>query len=307
MSIDVWTPSHGAVQLVPVWPNAGAPTSGTSGSFAGLTQKGDLLVDTTTGATYQNTGTTASPTWSTAVALNQAAVAITGGTINGTTLGATTPAAATVTKLVAAGAVGSGAGAGDAQSITGGQGGATGAGGAASLVGGAGGASSGNGAASNVTGGAGTAGNGSGGSAVLTGGAKNGTGIAGGVRIESIMVRQVSVPAAKTVSATLTAAELLSGIITINQGASGASAQQSPTGTAIQAALPTDFATGDSFDVNFINLSSDAAEIATLTVNTDVTIVGTPDVASIAAGVASQGTFRFRKTANHVFVAYRIQ
>lgn len=45
------------------WRNAGAPTDGTSGSFAGQAEKGDLLVDSTNGGLYQNTNTQASPTW----------------------------------------------------------------------------------------------------------------------------------------------------------------------------------------------------------------------------------------------------
>lgn len=283
MPITFFVPGTGDINFVPTWPHAGAPTSGASGTLAGITQPGDLLIDTATGNVYSNGGTSASPTW------NQV------GTSNTATA-----------NLAITGTTGSGAGAGGAEAITGGTGGATGAGGAVGLTGGAGGASSGTGGAAALTGGAGLNGNAAGGSVILTGGAKNGSGIAGGVRVESIFVRQISAPTAKTVSATLTAAELLAGIITINQGAAGASNLQAPTGTAIQNALPADFATGDSFDVSFINISSTAAEIASLTVNTDVTIVGTAAVAAIAAGVASSGVFRFRKTADHVFVAYRI-
>jgi hypothetical protein len=44
--------------------NAGPPTSGTSGSFAGYANPGALLIDETNGILYQNTGTRASPTWS---------------------------------------------------------------------------------------------------------------------------------------------------------------------------------------------------------------------------------------------------
>ncbi len=349
MSMRFFVPAIGDVLLVPTWPSAGAPTSGASGTFAGIAEPGDMLIDTTTGNVYSNGGTSASPTWNQIGTSNTGsanlaitgttgsgagaggAQAITGGTggatgaggatsLTGGTAGATsgTGGAAALTggasggttgvggAAPVTGGAGSGASAGGAASLTGGVGGATGAGGAAAVTGGAGGATSGTGGAATLTGGAGSAGNASGGSAVLAGGAKNGSGIAGGVRVESIFVRQISAPTAKTVSATLTAAELLAGIITINQGAAGASNLQAPTGTAIQAALPADFATGDSFDVSFINISTVAAEIASLTVNTDVTIVGTAAVAAIAAGVASSGVFRFRKTADHVFVAYRI-
>ncbi len=123
------------------------------------------------------------------------------------------------------------------------------------------------------------------------------------MRVEGILLRTQAVPAAKTTSATLTVAELLSGIITVTN--STASAQQSPTGTAIQNALPSDLAVGDSFDVSIINLGSSTG-VATLTVNTDVTIVGNAAVPVPTVGTESSAIFRFRKSADHVFVAYRI-
>ncbi len=46
------------------WRNAGVPTDGTSGTYAGVCDKGDLLIDTTNAKLYQNTNTQASPTWS---------------------------------------------------------------------------------------------------------------------------------------------------------------------------------------------------------------------------------------------------
>lgn len=45
------------------WRNAGVPVNGTSGTFAGAANLGDLLADTTNDRLYQNTGTLASPTW----------------------------------------------------------------------------------------------------------------------------------------------------------------------------------------------------------------------------------------------------
>jgi len=206
------------------------------------------------------------------------------------------------------GAAGGGNNAGGATDLTGGAGSGTGAGGAASVVGGASGAgATGKGGAAQVTGGAALSANDDGGSVVLTGGAKAGSGIDGVIFNKSRLVRKQGAPTAKTVSATLTAAELLAGIVTINQGAGATSAQQLPTGTAIQNALPTAFTTDDAFDVHFINISTVDAEDASVTVNTDVTIVGSPDLpAHSGITLPSSGTFRFRKTADHVFVAYRI-
>lgn len=47
----------------PIVTNAGAPTSGTSGTFAGQAGIGALLIDFTNGVLYINIGTLASPTW----------------------------------------------------------------------------------------------------------------------------------------------------------------------------------------------------------------------------------------------------
>lgn len=190
-----------------------------------------------------------------------------------------------------------------------GAGNGTGAGGTVSVTGGASGAgATGNGGPANITGGAALSTNGNGGSIVLTGGAKNGSGIAGGVRVGSILIRTQAVPTAKTTSGTLTAAELLAGIITINQGAAGTSAQQLPTGTAIVAALPADFATGESFDVSIMNLSTVDAEDASITTNTDLTLVGEMDFQahSALAAQGSSGILRFRRTGATTFTVYRI-
>lgn len=46
-----------------IWTNAGAPVSGGSGTLANYALPGDLLTDTTNKVLYQNTNTSASPTW----------------------------------------------------------------------------------------------------------------------------------------------------------------------------------------------------------------------------------------------------
>lgn len=105
MSLTLFSPLLGDVALTPVWPHAGVPSNGTSGTLAGFAQPSDLLSDTTNSVLYQNTGTSASPTWSKVSAETSGSVAITGGTIDGTIIGGTTPAAATATSLTATGAV----------------------------------------------------------------------------------------------------------------------------------------------------------------------------------------------------------
>lgn len=183
----------------------------------------------------------------------------------------------------------------------------TGTGGAASLTGGTGGATSGDGGDVAITGGAASAGNGNGGSLVLTGGAKNGTGIAGAIITRGLAVGKQGAPTAKTVSATLTAAELLTGIITVNQGAGATSTLTLPSGTDMQAALSPDFGTDDFFEFTVINTSTvDAEDAALASPGASFTIVGSLDIpAHSGITVVSSGTFRVRETAANTFVAYR--
>lgn len=112
-------------------------------------------------------------------------------------------------------------------------------------------------------------------------------------------------PAAKTVSATLTAAEVVTGIITVNQGGAGASAQQLPLAADMDTAIP-DAAAGDAFDFSVINISTVTAEVASITTNTGWTLVGAMDVLANEAGTKSAGRFRARKTGAGAWVLYRI-
>lgn len=185
----------------------------------------------------------------------------------------------------------------------------TGAGSAALVKGGAGGSTSGSGGTATVSGGAGTAGNANGGDLSLTGGAKNGSGVDGAVRLgaagQTVFINQ-GAPTAKTTSATLTAAEVLAGIITVAQGGGAASAQQLPAAAALDTALPTSVA-GDAFDFSVINISTVAAESASLTTNTNLTLVGDMDIlANSAATTKSAGRFRARKTAAGAWTIYRL-
>lgn len=206
------------------------------------------------------------------------------------------------------GGAGQGSAAGGIGKVVGGAGGATGAGGKAQVVGGAGGATSGAGAAAEVTGGAGTNGNANGGSVVLAGGAKNGSGVDGMVIERSVKLVAQGTPTAKTVSATLTAAEVLAGIITVNQAAGAASAQQLPAGSAMDTAMP-DAAAGDAFDFSVINTSTVDAEDASVTTNTGWTLVGSMDVpANNSASVDHNcsARFRARKTGTALWTLYRL-
>lgn len=206
------------------------------------------------------------------------------------------------------GATGEAGGAGGDLTLRTGAGGATnstgahdgGAGGDVALTAGSGGNAS-----------AGTGDGGAGGTVTITAGtggtSAGGTAGADGVIVtKSILLVNQGTPAAKTTSATLTAAEILTGIITLNQGGGAATAQQLPLATAMDTALP-DSAAGDSFDFSVINISTNAAEDGSVTTNTGWTLVGNMDVASNAAATdKSAGRFRARKTGAGAWSLYRL-
>ncbi len=97
-------------------------------------------------------------------------------------------------------------------------------------------------------------------------------------------------------SMVFTASSLLGGIVTATPSA-GRNIQL-PTGASLDAA--SEFAIGDSFDFSLITL---AAFALTITVNTNVTIVGAAATAGTSGATAR---FRVRKTAADTFVVYRI-
>ena len=50
------------------WRNAGTPSNGTAGTYYGVAEPGDLLIDTTYKRLFQNIGSQASPTWAHVIA-----------------------------------------------------------------------------------------------------------------------------------------------------------------------------------------------------------------------------------------------
>ena len=108
------------------------------------------------------------------------------------------------------------------------------------------------------------------------------------------IVTQVT-PTAKTAVATLTAAELATGIITYT---GAAVALTMPLGADLDVAFPS-MKVNSCFDFYIINTG--ATNSATVTANTGVTLVG---VAAVAAVTACQ--WRVRKTADATYVAYRV-
>lgn len=115
-------------------------------------------------------------------------------------------------------------------------------------------------------------------------------------------------PNAQTTAATLTAANILTGLVTVTHTAGATQAYTLPTGTLLDAAGT--FLVDEFFDWTLINLSAAAADTATVTAGTDHTVVGTMIVQSAHATTGllygNAASFRTRKTAANTFVTYRL-
>lgn len=113
-------------------------------------------------------------------------------------------------------------------------------------------------------------------------------------------------PAAKTVTATLSGAEVFGGLITANPGASTPATYTFPLGSDLATAVGTDVAIGSAFMFRAVNISTDAAEDVTFAGNTGTTLVGSGAMASNAAATdKSAATFLIRRTGASAFSIYR--
>lgn len=112
---------------------------------------------------------------------------------------------------------------------------------------------------------------------------------------------------AKTVTGTLTGADLLNGVITVNQGGGAASTQTLPTAAALDSAYPA-AKVGDCFDFSVINISTVDAEDATIATATGWTLVGAMDVPARSAAGSLNTSARFRacKTGTATWTLYRL-
>lgn len=117
----------------------------------------------------------------------------------------------------------------------------------------------------------------------------------GAGNLTEIVLGTQTTPTAEVAAATLTAAELATGIITFN-GTAGALTV--PLGTDLDAAFPS-MKVDSSFD--FVIINTDASDAATVTANTGCTLVGVAAVAAVTSAM-----WRVRKTGEATYVFYRI-
>jgi hypothetical protein len=127
-----------------------------------------------------------------------------------------------------------------------------------------------------------------------------------GVRGEPLMRAQAASADLTGATVTITAANLSTGIVTIDSGGTDAGTYTFPTGALIDAAFPS-VAVNTSFDVSFINIGDNAANDVTFGAGTGNTIVGSAVLIDGATTTnPSSAIFRFRKTGTAAYTIYRI-
>jgi hypothetical protein len=127
-----------------------------------------------------------------------------------------------------------------------------------------------------------------------------------GVRGEPLMRAQAASADLTGATVTITAANLSTGIVTIDAGGTDAGTYTFPTGALIDAAFPS-VAVNTSFDVSFINIGDNAANDVTFGAGSGNTIVGSAVLIDGATTTnPSSAIFRFRKTGTAAYTIYRI-
>jgi hypothetical protein len=117
-------------------------------------------------------------------------------------------------------------------------------------------------------------------------------------------------PETSTDTATLTSAQMLSGILVATP--TGAAAYTTLTGALLEdavVAIHPSLTAGDCFDLTIINIGGTGDDITLTAAASGITIVGDAVVrpsADSGTEQAGQGTFRFRYTAADTFIVYRV-
>ena len=105
---------------------------------------------------------------------------------------------------------------------------------------------------------------------------------------------------------TITAADLATGVCTMDSGGTDAGPYTFPTGALLDAAFPS-LKVGSTFDCAFINIGDNAANDVTFGAGTGNTLVGNAVIQdSITTTSNTSGIFRFRRTGDAAYTIYRI-
>ena len=123
--------------------------------------------------------------------------------------------------------------------------------------------------------------------------------VGAGNRDETVM-GAAAAPQTATATATLSAAQILGGMLVANPSTSAAT-YTLPTAAAIDTALPN-ATVGSTFDLAIVNTGTSSGTV-TLSLGTGITDGGN---ALVAVAVTSSAMFRFRKTADGAYTVYKV-
>ena len=118
--------------------------------------------------------------------------------------------------------------------------------------------------------------------------------------LNELQINESAAPQTATVTATLTAAQILGNVLVANPSTSAAT-YTLPTGAAIDAVL-TNAKVGSTFDLYIVNIGTSSGTV-TLAVSTGVSDGGN---AVVAVAITSSAQFRFRRTADATYVVYKL-
>jgi hypothetical protein len=119
--------------------------------------------------------------------------------------------------------------------------------------------------------------------------------------LNEVILGYQAAPLSVTATATLTAAQVASGVLLVGSGATTAQTYTLPTGASLDA-LVTSAKVNSTFELVLVNLGTSSGTAA-LAAGTGVTDGGN---ATVAISATSSGRFLLRRTADSTWVVYRV-
>ena len=119
--------------------------------------------------------------------------------------------------------------------------------------------------------------------------------------LNEVILGYQAAPLSVTATATLTAAQVASGVLLVGSGATTAQTYTLPTGASLDA-LVSSAKVNSTFELVLVNLGTSSGTAA-LAAGTGVTDGGN---ATVAISATSSGRFLFRRTGDSTYVVYRV-
>ena len=119
--------------------------------------------------------------------------------------------------------------------------------------------------------------------------------------LNEVVLGYQAAPQSVAATATLTAAQVASGVLLVGSGATTAQTYTLPTGASLDA-LVSSAKVNSTFELTLVNLGTSSGTAA-LAAGTGVTDGGN---ATVAIAATSSGRFLFRRTGDSTYVVYRV-